>query len=190
MQKRLRMLMYNNFSFIKDNDLFHLYQTGNESAFVEIYNRFKRKLVSFACSQIENIEIAEDIVHDVFLSLYDKRPNLKIEISIYAYLIKSIKYKIINLRRKQLVHQKYEKNIFFVNNCENDFAKNEELKSTTFRLQAALYKMPEKCKEAFILSREVGLSQKEIAEKMSISCSTVEKHIVKALKIVRKELLN
>ncbi|QES87129.1 sigma-70 family RNA polymerase sigma factor [Rhizosphaericola mali] len=190
MQKRFRMLMYNNYSVVQDNELLCLCQSGNESAFSEMYNRYKRSLISFANAHLENIAIAEDIVHDVFLSLYSRRINLKIEISVYAYLLKSIKYKIINLRRKQIVQQKYAKNIFICDKCENDFAKEDELKITTSRLKIAINKMPLKCKEAFILSREVGLSQKEIAQKMSISCSTVEKHIVKALKIVRQELMN
>jgi RNA polymerase sigma-70 factor (family 1) len=182
--------MYNHNTINKDNDFYNVYQIKIESSFVEIYNKYKKKLIAFAYSQIENIAVAEDIVHDVFLSLYARRVNVNIEISVYAYLIKSIKYKIINLRRKQLVEKKYRNNNFFENDCENDFAKNQAFEQTTTKLKNALSKMPDKCKEAFILSREVGLSQKEIARTMSISCSTVEKHIVKALKIVRSELSN
>lgn len=178
-----------NYSHLDDICLFGLAKEGNETAFGEIYNRYFALLVHLARTQVDSQALAEDLVQDTFIAIYRKKAEITLKYSLRAYLIKAVKYKIFNNYRLETVKRKAAESLIFSPICENDFASNYYYKETYQKVERLFARLPEKCREVFGLSRQYGLSQKQIAEKLHISTSTVEKHVVKALKIFRRELI-
>ena len=162
---------------------------GNKQIFDYLFHHYYSGLVVFANKHINKPEVAEDIVQDFFYKLWIKREKLQINQTIKNYFFTSIKNRCIDYLRHNELQQKT--NDYFKQaeleqlTDETDFIIESELKE---HIDAALNKLPEKCRQVFIMNRFDGLSPKEIAEKEEISIRTVEGHIGKALKIMRKEL--
>lgn len=177
----------NTFHHLEDAALVQLAKT-DERAFSEIYRRYYTILLNVAIKRLETRPLAEDLVQDIFISLYQKIHYLEISCSIKAYLNKAIRFKIMNEYRSKSVRMRYCKNVFSVSFCKNDFS-NIEVKELSKKLNSVYDRLPKKCKQVFLLSRQEGLSQKDISIQLDISLSTVEKHIGKALKIFKEELV-
>ena len=180
--------MYN-YDILDDNELTVLLQKNDRQAFTEIYNRYWKKLFSVAANKIKDLSEAEEIVQDIFVSIWNRRDNLNVIDSLSSYLTVSVKYRVINALDKRNHRQKYSdyaKGILnFSNNSTEEWVEFEELKS---RLSALVAELPEKCQLVYKLSRESGFPQKKIAQEMGISEKTVEAHLTKALKTLRTRL--
>ncbi|MFA6944441.1 MAG: sigma-70 family RNA polymerase sigma factor, partial [Pedobacter sp.] len=135
------------------------------------------------------LEEAEEIVQDIFISLWDRREEIIITTSLNAYLAVSVKYRVIKLLAKRNQYNKYAVHSLTIlplsTNSTEDWFEFEELKS---RLEILVSNLPEKCRLVYKASREEGFSQKQIAEEFGISEKTVEAHIGKALKSLRTGL--
>lgn len=182
-------LIMSSFEALSDNELLELITSGDRNAFSEIYNRYWKKLLSVAVNKIDELEEAEEIVQDIFISFWERRQKLEITASLNAYLAVSVKYRVLKVLAKRSQHLKYADHSFklidpSVNSTE-EWLEFEELKS---RLQILVSNLPEKCRLVYQLSREQGFSQKEIAKECSISEKTVEAHLGKALKSLRTGL--
>ena len=170
-----------------DEELLTLAKHGNTPAFDEIYKRYRNILTELAFRKLplKSKFMAEDIVQDIFISLYQKKALLEITVSLHGYLVQAVKYKIANEVRSGQVNTKYQDFLFFNGLCKNDFANRLETKELHYYIDSALRRLPPKCKEVFRLSRDEDQSYNDISSSLNISVSTVEKHIVKALKILR-----
>ncbi|WP_114789115.1 RNA polymerase sigma-70 factor [Niabella yanshanensis] len=177
-------------SSLQDEELFHLFQNGENRAFDEIYKRYKDLLTSAAERILMSRQMAEDIVQEIFLSLFNRRLKIEIQVSLKAYLMKSMKFKILNEFRSSGVRKAYNKHVdmhrgFLLSyNTGHDC----ELKDLTSNIELTINMLPEKCRTAFLLSRSEDLSYKDISGCMGISISTVEKHISKALRLLKNNL--
>ncbi len=177
-------------SYIKytDEELTDLLRTGDELAYQELYNRYWDVLLDTAFKRISSIELAEEIVQDIFVNLFIRRESLTIKSSFEGYLKNALKYKVFDVFRSQTTHDKYINEV--LKNVNNRSITPEEalqVKELKEKIDRATQKMPEKCREVFILSRVENLSNKLIAERMGISVSTVEKHISKAMNIIKAD---
>lgn len=164
-------------------------QQDNEQAFAAIYNNYWQSLLDFAGRRLQLQEDAEEVVQDVFVSLYQRRKELDIHGSLSAYLHSAVRYRIYNKYRDYL----QKKKLLLIPNLEDVDYSLPELDPVSYKqlegkIREAIQQLPEKCREAFLLSREAQLSNKEIADQMGISINTVEKHIGKALRVLRLEL--
>lgn len=176
---------------LQDEELFRLFQKGENSAFDEIYRRYRAVLTSIAEKMLESSQIAEDIVQEIFLSLINRRYEIEIQVSLRAYLMKSMKFKVLNEFRSLSVRNAYKKQ---VNTCHNTLPANNchydcEYKDLNSSIELTINALPDKCRTAFLLSRSEDFSYKDISGFMDISVSTVEKHISKALKLLKTNLL-
>lgn len=127
---------------------------------------------------------AEELVQEVFANVWSKSGNLKIQSSPRAYLFTSTRNACLNfLKHKRVEHTYLEQTTFHQE--QGDPVEYEELVN---RLERAMEKIPEKCREIFELNRFEGKRYKEIAEELGLSLKTVENQMGKALKILRKEL--
>lgn len=156
-------------------------------AFEEIYRKYFPLLCSIAYKKLGTKPLAEDLVQEIFVALYQKLDVLEISCSLSAYLNKAIRFKIMNEYRSKAVRMHYSKNVFPFVLCKTDFS-SLEVKELSRKLERVYDQLPHKCRQVFMLSRKEGLSQKAISQKLDISLSTVEKHIGKALKIFKDEL--
>lgn len=168
-------------------DLLLQISKGEERAFSELYDIFYPELTRHVLSKIRDQNIAEDILHDLFLSLWKNRNNiLEIE-SIPAYLYSAVRYLILAQYRRQKIQELSLNSLEELDIIQEDAPIEDRLyyRYILDEVQREIENLPEKCKEVFKLSRENYLSIKQIAEELSISESTVKKHINKALNNLR-----
>lgn len=171
-----------------DSDLVRLLKSNDEYAFTELYNRYWKKLFVIAANRTIRPEDAEEVVQDVFTSLWRRRHSLILTSELAHYLAVSIKYRIIKMLDKYHNQQRYIDSLVSnqqVDNSTQDWLAFDELRE---ELGRHVQQLPEKCRLVFQLSREEGYSQKQIAETLKISEKTVEAHLGKAFKTLRSKL--
>jgi len=175
---------------LTDQELISMLKTGNEQALTGIYFRYWDKLLVVAANHLDNIAEAEEILQDIFLSLWQRRETLELKYSLATYLSVAVKYRIINLMDKQYRQRaKVEKsNQSFV----EEFAPSAESllleKELMEQIALSVKQLPEKCRIVFTLSRMEGKSHKQIAAELDISEKTVVNHLTKAIKDIRSDL--
>ena len=162
----------------------------NEIDFEQLFRTFFTPLCQFARKYTNNLDSAKEIVHDVFITLWEKRQGIDPDKQIKSYLFTSVYNRSLNYIRD---NKKFDKNIELSELSKTiDESNSIEAKMDSVvlnaRIQQALQKLPEKCREIFILSRFKELKYAEIAKKLNISVKTVEAQMTKALKILREEL--
>lgn len=162
---------------------------GDASAFEAIYARYSTLLYKYACSRIRNSEDAEEIIHDLFMWLWEKRESASGIQALKPYLYSAVRNRIAERIAHSVVREKYEAHyIYFtkleVNSTEESF-QVEELRTT---INKSLESLPPNCQHAFRLSRFEHLSISDIADKMQLSTGTVENYITSALKHLREVL--
>lgn len=179
-----------------NEDLFIEIKRGNPKAFEHLYKRYFYRLRGYAIRYIENEETVQDIIQECFLRLWEKKEQLK-PISISSLLFTMVRNCCINhLKYKTIKHQ-YSLEDCVISEAEErliymDFGLDASHKLLYEELQEQIdlimHSLPTKCKEVFVLSREEGLKNREIAHKLQISTTAVEKHISKALTLFSVQL--
>ncbi len=183
---RLPILM--KFRFYTDIDLLEEMKNGNENSFREIYHRYWKHLYFLALKKVRSSEVAEELVQNVFVSLWNKRATTRI-LCLESYLHTAIKYQVINYLESKIIREKHTIRAFSgqhteVVDCENIMLMNE-LNSA---IERAIKKLPYKTQAILQLSRFENYSTREISEVMHISEKAVEYHITKSLKLMRTYL--
>ena len=176
---------------IDDAELFQLLKQGHPDAFDEIYDRYFMPLLNTSFKRLRSREDALEIVQDVFVQLYMKRAQIDHTYNLPGFLHTLLRNKIIDRFREQLSRQKHYNQLRLIKTTVVEEAPEAVMdgKLMEQKIQTVIERLPEKCREVFLLSRGSHLSHQAIAERLNISVSTVEKHIVKALKIVREEVV-
>jgi len=176
---------------LPDTQLFDLVRTNDdEKAFEQIYIRYFSTLTSSASKLLRCEQKAEDIVQEIFLSLYNRRSDIELTVSLRAYLWKAVRFKIMNEYRSRTVREAYQQTVSFVygNEAAERISSHFEAKELYGRIDRCVNMLPDKCRKVFLLSRAEDLSYKDISGHLGISVSTVEKHISKALRLLRVNL--
>ncbi|WEK18462.1 MAG: RNA polymerase sigma-70 factor [Candidatus Pedobacter colombiensis] len=173
-------------SKLSDYELTTLLKDGDRDAFTEIYDRYFLSLHAHAYKWMRNREETKDIIHELFLSLWEKRETLSFEPSLLSYLSAAVRNRIFNLLSHKRIESAYLTKLdHFTNedNCITDHLIRE--KQLTEIIENEIAGMPGKMREVFQLSRKENLSHKAIAGQLNISELTVRKHVQHALKILR-----
>lgn len=172
-----------------DEEVFLLVKQGHKEAFEEIYKRFWQELLDAAYRRVKERETAMELVQSLLVNVYLKRETIHLNNSLRNYLHISLKNKVLNTVRAGLVRDKYQQHMLKGGEpFQADAVSGLQLKELQQQIDESCASMPEKCREVFYLSRREHLSYQLIAEQLGISVSTVEKHMVKALKILRSRL--
>src|SRR5690606_11707430 len=101
-------------------------------------------LVNSAYKRLQSLTKAEDIVQDVFLSLYKRRRELVIETSFAAYINTALKFRVLNEIRSMIVEDKYTKQHFFSASNKTDFSNTYDLNILNTRIEYTLSMLPKK----------------------------------------------
>jgi len=161
----------------------------NEAVFEQLFKKHFRELHAYAFSLLKDWDVAEEIVQSLFLKLWEKNEWSHIQTSIKSYLYKSVYHDSLNYIRRQKVQLKYQTSTAYaMKNDTDDAAGKLKMSELEQHLNQALGKLPEKCRAIFQLSRFQELKYQEIATQLDISIKTVETHMGKALRILRKEM--
>jgi len=174
---------------IPDHELVGLLRVGDRLAYTEIYNRYKFILHTHAYKWMRDREEAMDIIHELFVTLWDKRESIQFSTSLSGYLYVSLRNKIFNRVSRQKLESQYITSLqSFIDrgDCITDHRVRE--KELSMLIEKEISALPVKMREVFELSRKSNLSHKEIAEQLGLSDQTVRKHIQHALKILREKL--
>jgi len=158
-------------------------QNSNWSAFEDIYDAYWSKLYLSAYSILRDKQACEDIVQDIFVQLWTKRNSAEIE-SLAAYLHTSVRYQVFKAVKAGKVKLVLPDEItapIRLTDAE-DALFSQDLDRI---LEQHIGRLPEKCRQVFILSRKQHLSISEISEKLGISSKTVENHLTTALSRLR-----
>lgn len=173
----------------KDNDiLIECLKKGDENAYVYLIEMYHHKLCVYANSLVKNIYNAEDIVQNVFLRTWEQSYRLKPDHSIKSFLYKSVYNEFIDQYRKKQSLITLEKTYFDALNEIIHDDNSESLDQIIIVVKKEIQNLPPKCKEVFILSKQEGLTNIEIAEHLNISIKTVEAQITKAFSILRSTM--
>lgn len=164
-------------------------ETEATSVFTELYNRYWKRLLVLALHKLNSEVEAEEVVQDVFMNLWRRRNTLEVKNSFHTYIASSVKYEILSRLAKQKARQQFEKSagkLFIAS--EDQTTVQVDYETTRRQLEETISSLPEKCQLVFRLSREAGMSAKQIAEQLDIAPKTVEAHITKALSKLRSSL--
>lgn len=172
-----------------DMDLVKRLQESDEEALTIIYKAYWEVMYLAAYNLVKDRSVCEDIVQEVFISLWQRRAKLQIKVSLKSYLYTSTVYKVYDHFSKNKKMAKEELFDNFENKIETSNPETKLMHEELIHLlDSIIDTLPDKCKEVYKLSRENMLSNKEIAEQLNISQRTVEGHISKALKILKESL--
>lgn len=162
---------------------------GDITSFDKLFAKYSEKLYLFAVGYLKNQEDAEGLVQEVFIKVWEKRIELREELSFKSFLFTIAYNTIVDHFRKwskekeclehfrktlDLYHNEPEKKV--------EYSDLEELALKTIE------KLPPKRKLIYQLSRQEELANKEIAERLKISIKTVEYHMSQALKFLKEQL--
>lgn len=169
----------------KDNKLANKY-------FQEFYISYAADMIAFARRFVDETT-AEDIVHDIFLNIWDQKSTIMVEKELHNYLLSMVKNACFDYLKHKKVsetflskaeHQLKIEELEYYEYSENEDSENHNLQA----IYSSIEKLPPKCKVIFEKAYIEKQKSAEIAEEMNISVRTVETHVYNALKIIRNNL--
>jgi RNA polymerase sigma-70 factor (ECF subfamily) len=162
----------------------------------ELFKKYYKILCAYAYRLLEDKHLAEDFVQDVYYELWKKKDCLVMEDAIKSYLFRSLYTKILNYKnskeytsrgiREDSTGDKIQQ--IYLQSYITDQESELIYKELQQEIRKIVNTLPEQCRKVFILSRKYELKNREIAEKLGLSVKTVEKHISKALSVLRLNL--
>jgi len=179
------------FILYSDEELMQEIKADNMFAFDVLYKKYCKRVYKFGYSILKSQEESENLMQDVFLSLWENRNKVEKDSSIKSYIF-TIAYNsavsFIRKKAKESQFVEYLKSLQEINiepvNVELEF------KELTNKLEEIVKSLPQRQKEVYLMHKVEGLKYSEIAERLNISVNTIENHMSGALKTIRKKLGN
>ena len=175
-----------------EQQLFEGLRNSDEAAFRIIYKNYSSKLYYFVLEFIPLKDAAENIVQDTFVTLWNRRKELKEDTNLASYLFTGAKNNALYRLRDKKYRQKLFLDVIDVRelNLNTNALTTVDTSAFAFQeieqiIQETLNGLPSQCKKVFELSRFHEMKNKEIAEELNISVRTVEGHMSKAIKTFR-----
>ena len=160
-------------------------------AFRSVYDKYASKIRHVALGFHLDSNEARDIVQEVFLTLWEKRDTLREDSSLNAFLLTITKNKILNLHKKKAIQRAWQQGLIKSNDLfsthTEDSVVYSDLEENTMHFIDSL---PARKKQIFLLSRQEGFDNAEIADRLNLSIRTVENNIYQAEKTIREFLKN
>ncbi|SIS54469.1 RNA polymerase sigma-70 factor, ECF subfamily [Zobellia uliginosa] len=178
--------MYKHFS--NQSLLIQGLKQGDEEAYTYLVENYHNRLCAYANSLIRDDLLAEDIVQNVFVQIWEKRDKLKTELSLKSYLYKLVHNKFIDEYRKGKAVMALEKTYataLALAVDEKDEIQEQKILNILFN---TIQELPPKCKQIFLMSKKEGLTNIEISECLNLSIKTVESQITKAFRILKNKM--
>lgn len=159
-----------------------------ERAFHELFMKFRSYLVLFAMRRVGQQEVAEDIVQEVFITVWESKKRYNSYHGFKAYLYDLVQNRCLNYLKHKRVENKYLS--LAVREAEEDRDAYNLMQEEVYReLYIAIRELPDKCRSVFELHL-AGKKNEEIAEALGISVLTVKSHKQNALHYLKKHMRN
>lgn len=168
-----------------------LLQKGDVKTYKHLFDALYEPLCQYAMLYLNDGPTAEDLVHELFIWIWEYPQKLNIKSSLKSYLFASVRNRCLN-------HNRNKKSISYIDDSlhqieaevqhEINEMENMDLEHLKKEIKEAIDALPLKCKEIFLMSRENELSYSQIAEELSISKKTVENQMGIALKRLKQKL--
>lgn len=163
-------------------------KASERDSFQAIVTHFHKGIFSFLVFKVNDRAVAEDLLQDTFIRLWESRKSLDENRSIKSYLFTIANNLALNHVRHQKIVWRFKQNSSYEQALvETPFEKLTQMELEAC-IQKAIDKMSDKVRMVFLMCKVEGLSYKEIAERLGLSVATVESHMVKSLRMIREEL--
>lgn len=177
--------------------LFRQFKEGDSVALEKLFRRTFPRLFDFAGKITKDTQVAEDIVQDVFIKIWEKKESIE-SINIEGYLFRLVRNQCLDYIKFVKVISDREVELNSIRKFEElyriDFIRDEpylliqeELKK---QIDETIDSLPPRCREVFVLSKIEGLKNREIAEKLQINIKNVERHLARATQTFRERFPN
>jgi RNA polymerase sigma-70 factor, ECF subfamily len=181
-----------------DNELVLKVNNGEITAYQELYSQYYVPLCVYAKQFVKRKDIAEEIIQDVFISLWEQKGQLNITTSLKGYLYTSVRNHCLNhLKHLQVVNEYNEYYSQLLKDAQDYYILTQEAGDSILianelekDLMKAIDSLPENCKKIFLMSRFEGIKHKDIADKLGVTLNTVHKQMSIALDKLRIALKN
>lgn len=160
-----------------------------EAEFKNLFDREYEQLCRYAYTYMQDEHLAEDVVQDTFIKIWEQKKDLITSENIKFYLVTAVRNNCISALRKQQT----SKTSFTDNTPEpepepflTDRQHRENETEQVRKIREALDQLPPKCKEVFLMIKMHGMSYKQAADSLNLSVKTIENQMGKAIKILRE----
>lgn len=169
-----------------EQELATLLKSGNERAFAEIYERYSQRIYSNLRKLLKDDQLAQELLQDTFVKIWEKREQLTFEISFRSYLYKISDNLVRDFFRKVSRDKKLIDHLILVassNGNSIEYSDNFEVDQEL--MTRAIEQLPPQRRRVFTMCKLEGRSYDEVSALLGISNSTINDHIVKATKAIR-----
>lgn len=160
---------------------------GDQAAFAKLYQHYRTPAIKFCFCLLKDEEEAENIVHDVFIKIWEKRSLINPELNFNSYLFTCLRNLTFDnmkqMEKNQLLRQRYMERMQRLGDEDHE---EQELRDKL--LHKAINSLSERRKKILLLSVESGKSYQEIADSLRISKNTVKNQLVKAKQLLRERV--
>ncbi|MBD0777376.1 sigma-70 family RNA polymerase sigma factor [Maribacter sp. ANRC-HE7] len=177
-----------NINLISSFDLMERIKNSDELALRILYSRLWERMYVLAFGILRDEAISKDIVQEIWIDLWERR-NKIINQNIEAYIITATRFKVFRTLRDSKMNVVSMKFLEQLKIPEAEGALEKiYANETESKIHKAVEKLPKKCNQVFLLSRQEGLENAEISKMLNISQRTVETHISNAIVRIKREL--
>ena len=179
----------NTYKLYEDSELTVLLKNNDQEAFTEIYNRYWQRLFLHAHKMLRDEEQAMDLVQDIYTSLWNKSAEIQINTCIKTYLYTALRNRTLNYINRGKLKDRYLNSLAsYLEKGELQTEDQVNFRDFAQRIDREVENFSPQMKTIFNLSRNQGLSNKEIATELEITDHTVKKTINRALKRLKTQV--
>lgn len=174
---------------LSEQEIVSAIRQGDERIFEDTFRKYYQSLCNYANSILKEMDEAEEVVQNLFLSIWEKRTDLEINVSLKSYLYRAVHNHCLNRIKHLKIREEYQQ--YATNFYDSSYESVSQTVMTNEleqKIEEAIRKLPEQCRLIFRMSRFDELKYHEIAKQLELSPKTIENQIGKALKFLRLEL--
>lgn len=173
-----------------DKEIIERVRNSDKEAFRILFERFQPPLFRYVLYRLRDTDAAHDVVQDTFVRVWQHRWSLKPDAPFLPYVLRIGSNLVLDNVKYQEVRRRLEEEVPTIAASEQDDPEQcLHLTILEERVSEIVWtKMPERCREVFLLSRMEGMSNAEIAARLGVSVKTVENQITQALRTLRRHL--
>lgn len=175
-------------SLYNEDILLSRLKAGEHRAFDTLYKRYRTPIYANILKLVKSHDYATELLQEVFLKVWQRRAYIDSSLNFKAYLLRIAQNTVYDFFRKASREQVLENTLISLT-CKASYSPVEDqlyFRETQANLEKALNRLPEKCRKVFIMCKLEGKSYDEVSKLLNISTATINNHIVKATRILKK----